>query len=150
MMDTLSKWIQLAGRIALGAVFLLSAIGKLSNWGGTAGFAASKGIPEALLAGATALELLGALSLLAGFKTRWGVIALVVFLVPVTLVFHNFWAVQGPGQQEQIAHFMKNLAIGGGLLIVFATGPGAVSVDARREKAMLAGRGSGEAARGPA
>lgn len=149
-MDTLSKWVQLAGRIALGAIFLLSAIGKLSNWSGTVGFAASKGVPQALLAGATALELLGALSLFAGFKTRWGVTALVVFLVPVTLVFHNFWAVQGPEQQQQMVHFMKNLAIAGGLLIVFAAGPGAVSVDARREKAKLAGRGGGGVARGAA
>jgi len=150
-MDTLSKWIQLAGRIALGAIFLLSAIGKLSNWSGTAAIAASGGVPQALLAGATALELLGALSLIAGFKTRWGVIALVVFLVPVTLVFHNFWAVQGAEQQQQqMAHFMKNLAIGGGLLIVFAAGPGALSVDARREKAILAGRGGGGVARGAA
>jgi putative oxidoreductase len=149
-MDTLSKWLQLAGRIALGAIFLLSAIGKLSNWSGTVGFAAGKGIPQALLAGATALELLGALSLLAGFKTRWGVIALVVFLVPVTLVFHDFWAVQGAEQQQQMAHFLKNLAIAGGLLILFVAGPGAVSVDARREKAVLAGRGGGGAARGAA
>ncbi len=140
-MDTLSKWLQLVGRIALGAIFLLSAIGKLSNWSGTVAIAASGGVPQVLLAGATALELLGALSLIAGFKTRWGVIALVVFLVPATLVFHNFWAVQGAEQQQQMAHFMKNLAIGGGLLIVFAVGPGAVSLDARREKAMLAGSG---------
>jgi putative oxidoreductase len=149
-MDTLSKWLQLAGRIALGAIFLLSAIGKLSNWSGTVGFAAGKGIPQALLAGATALELLGSLSLLAGFKTRWGVIALVVFLVPVTLVFHDFWAVQGAEQQQQMAHFLKNLAIAGGLLILFVAGPGAVSVDARREKAVLAGRGGGGVARGAA
>lgn len=134
--DTLSKWAQLAGRIALGAIFLLSAMGKLSNWSGTAGFAASKGVPQALLAGATALELLGALSLLAGLKTRWGAIALVVFLVPVTLVFHNFWAFQGPEQQQQMIHFMKNLAIAGGLLTLYAAGPGALSVDARREKAI--------------
>jgi putative oxidoreductase len=130
-MDTPLKWVQLMGRIAVGAIFLVSAIGKLVNWSGTVAFVATKGVPEILLAGATALELLGALSLLAGFKTRWGVVALVIFLVPVSLVFHGFWAYQGMEQQQQLVHFMKNVAIGGGLLIVFAAGPDALSVDSR-------------------
>jgi putative oxidoreductase len=149
-MDTPLKWVQLVGRIALGAIFLVSAIGKLANWSGTVAFVATKGVSEVLLAGATALELLGAISLLTGFKTRWGLVALVVFLVPVSLVFHNFWAYQGVEQQQQIGHFMKNVSIGGGLLIVFAAGPGALSVDSRVAKTSTSDQRSAETARGSA
>lgn len=124
----------LAGRLGLGIIFLISGLGKVASWGGTVAYAGAKGVPAILLAGATALEILGALSLLAGWKTRWGVAALVAFLLPVTLVMHNFWAYQGAEAQLQSVEFLKNLAIGGGLLAVLGAGPGALSVDARRSR----------------
>jgi putative oxidoreductase len=130
-MDVSQKWIQLIGRLALGAIFLSSVVGKLTNWSGTVAQAATKGVPEVLLAGATALELVGVVLLLAGFKTRWGAAALVVFLVPVTLVFHGFWGVQGAAHQQQFVQFLKNVAIAGGLLVEFVAGPGLISLDAR-------------------
>jgi putative oxidoreductase len=129
-MSTSSKWVLLVGRIGLGIIFLLSGLGKLAAWNGTVAFVASKGIPEFLLVGATALELLGAVSLLTGFKARWGATALLVFLVPVTLVFHNFWGAQGSEVQEQLTQFLQNVAIAGGLFVELAAGPGALSVDA--------------------
>jgi putative oxidoreductase len=129
-MDASQKWIRLFGRLALGAIFLLSVTGKLTNWSGTVAYAATKGVPEVLLAGATALELVGVVLLLAGFKTHWGAAALVVFLLPVTLVFHNFWAVQGAAHHQQLVEFLKNVAIAGGLLVEFVSGPGAFSLDA--------------------
>jgi len=131
-MDKKSSAALLAGRLGLSIIFLVSGLGKLASWRGTVAFVAAKGVPEILLAGATALEILGALSLLAGWKTRWGVAALVVFLIPVTLIFHNFWAYQGAEAQLQSIQFLKNIAIGGGLLAVLGDGPGAFSVDARR------------------
>jgi len=134
-MDTISKWTQLVGRIALGAIFIVSGLGKLAAWQGTAAYAGSKGVPEVLLAIATALEVLGAISLIVGFRARWGALALLVFLVPVTLVFHNFWAVPAAQQQMEMANFLKNLGIGGGLLIVFGRGAGAFSVDSSRAPA---------------
>jgi putative oxidoreductase len=133
-MDTNSKWLQLAGRLGLGAIFLLSGAGKLANWSGTVAYAGSNGVPQLLLAGATALEVLGAVSLLAGFKTQWGAAALLAFLVPVTFVFHGFWAFTGAEQQQQMINFLKNVSIGGGLLFVLGTIPGALSLDARRER----------------
>lgn len=134
-MNTNSKWSQLVGRVGLGAIFLISGVGKLASWSGTVAYADSKGVPQILLAGAVALELLGAVSLLAGFKTRWGAAALLAFLVPVTLVFHGFWAFTGAEQQQQTIQFLKNLSIGGGLLFVLGTAPaGALSVDARRAR----------------
>ncbi len=145
-MDVSQKWIRLIGRLALGAIFLLSVTGKLTNWGGTVAHAAAKGVPEVLLAGATALELVGVVLLLVGFKTRWGAAALVVFLVPVTLVFHNFWAVQGPAHQQQLVEFLKNVAIAGGLLVEFVAGPGAFNLDARARTGPDAHLGAGKLA----
>lgn len=127
-------WARLAGRLALGTIFIVSGAGKLAAWSGTAAFAASKGVPELLLAGAVALELLGGASLALGYRTRWGALALLAFLVPVTLVFHAFWASPAAEVQLQSIQFLKNLAIAGGLAGVAAVGPGALSVDERRAR----------------
>lgn len=121
----------LAARIGIALIFLLSGVGKVAGWSGAVAHAASRGVPAILLAGATALEILGAISLIAGWKTRWGAAALLVFLVPVTLVFHDFWAAQGAEVQLQMIQFLKNVAMGGGLLAIIGAGPGAFSVDAR-------------------
>jgi putative oxidoreductase len=131
-MDGISKGAQLIGRVALGLIFLISAFGKLAAWSGTAAYAGSKGVPTALLAVATALELLGAISVILGFKARWGALALLIFLASVTPVFHNFWAVPAQQQQLELVNFLKNLSIAGGLLIVLGRGAGPFSIDARR------------------
>jgi putative oxidoreductase len=131
-MDAISKGAQLIGRVALGSIFLISGFGKLAAWSGTAAYAGSKGVSVSLLAIATALELLGAISVVLGFKARWGALALLIFLVPVTLVFHNFWGVPAQQQQLELVNFLKNLSIAGGLLIVLGRGAGAFSIDARR------------------
>jgi putative oxidoreductase len=130
-MDAMSRVGQLVGRIALGVIFILSGFGKVTNWSGTAAYAGSKGVSAGLLAVATALELLGGISVVLGLKARWGAVALLVFLVPVTLVFHNFWAVPPEQQQMEMVNFLKNLSIAGGLLIVLARGAGAYSFDDR-------------------
>lgn len=136
-MEPGSKWVLLISRICLGLIFLISGLGKISNFTDTAALMASKGVPATslLLVVAIALELFGSISLLTGFKTRWGTLALLIFLVPVTLVFHNFWAYVGPQQREQMNQFLKNLAILGGLLALWASGPGPVSLDAKLARA---------------
>src|SRR3954464_15420612 len=126
-MDAMSKWAQVIGRVALGLIFAMSGFGKVAGWSGTAAYASSKGVPTSLLAIATALELLGAVSVVLGFKARWGALALLIFLVPVTLVFHNFWAVAPAQQQDQLVNFLKNVAILGGILIILSRGAGAYS-----------------------
>jgi putative oxidoreductase len=142
-MDRKSSMVMVVARLGLGVIFLASGLGKLTGWSGAVAYAASKGVPEVLLAGAVALEILGAASLLAGWKTRWGVAALVVFLVPVTALFHGPWTAQGAEVQAQLIQFLKNLAIAGGLLAVGAAGPGAFSLDARRERASNANAAEG-------
>jgi putative oxidoreductase len=126
-----SKYVVLVGRILLSFIFVLSGLGKLFQFNATAGMMSAKGLPVAsfLLLGAIAFELFGGLSVLTGFKTRLGAILLIIFLVPVTLVFHNFWAYQGMDQQMQMANFLKNVGLAGGLALVAVFGPGPVSVD---------------------
>ncbi len=73
---------------------------------------------------AIAIELAGGLSVLLGYKTRWGAIALTLFLIPATLIFHTNFA-----DQMQTIHVMKNLAILGGLLMIIQYGAGRISFD---------------------
>ncbi len=80
--------------------------------------------------------------LLLGFKARVGAVLLIIFLIPATLIFHNFWAFEGMERQMQMIMFMKNLAILGGLLLVLGLGPGPISVDQRQSTiAGVRGRG---------
>jgi len=121
----------LFGRIFLSAIFLLSAFGKIMDWSGTTQHMAEKGMVATsfFLTVALILEVFGGLSVLFGFFTRWGAAALIVFLVCVTPVFHNFWAEEGMARMNQMQHFMKNAAMMGGLLMVAALGPGRFSLD---------------------
>lgn len=87
------------------------------------------------LLGAIALEVLGGASIVLGFKARLGALLLIVFLIPATLIFHNFWAFGLQQMQEQMVHFLKNLSILGGLLFVATHGAGSFSLDSRLSRA---------------
>ena len=115
----------LAGRILLALIFLLSGIDKFVHYAPTLGYMQKAGLPfpEVLLVVSAILEIAAALAIIAGWKTRWAAAALVLWMIPVTLVFHS-----PAGGQEQMAHFMKNIAITGGLLVLWALGPGALSL----------------------
>ncbi|MGC8915448.1 MAG: DoxX family protein [Thermoanaerobaculum sp.] len=115
-------------------IFIVSGINKIMDWDGTAGYMASKGMPMVplFLLGALVFELVGGLSVLLGFKARMGAILLIIFIVPATLIFHNFWTLEGMERQIQMMMFMKNLAILGGLLLVLGLGPGPASLDEKK------------------
>lgn len=123
----------LIGRILLALMFLGAGISKFGGLDGTAGYIASAGLPlPKLLAIATAvLEVVAALMLLVGWQARWAALALAAFTLLATLLFHNYWAMPVAQQFTQQLMFMKNLAIVGGLLVVFAFGAGALSLDRR-------------------
>jgi putative oxidoreductase len=129
-----SAYAVIPGRLFLAAIFLWSGLGKVMNWEGTAGYMAMKGMPliPLFLALAILFELGGGLSLLIGFKGRLGALALFAFLVPTTLIFHNFWAVPDNEVMIQTIMFLKNLAIMGGLLMVAALGTGPFSLGRRK------------------
>lgn len=124
----------LAGRILMALIFLNSGFGKITGFAGTAGFMASKGMPfaEVLLAGALVFELAGAIMLILGWRVHWGALLLIVFMIPATLMFHNFWAVDAAQYQNQLNHFLKNVAMTGGLLYIMAFGAGPLGLDSRK------------------
>jgi putative oxidoreductase len=124
----------LAGRILVALIFVLSGFGKITGFEGTVGYIASKGLPLPQLAtiGALLIELVGGILLIVGWQTRWAATAIFLFLIPTTLIFHPFWAVEAAQQQMQQINFMKNLAIMGGVLYVMAFGAGPLSLDNRQ------------------
>jgi putative oxidoreductase len=130
-MNAYQPWGLLAGRILLAHIFLLSGYGKITGFAGTAGYMAKYGMPmiEFFLVCAILLELVGGLMLVLGWKARWGALALIVFVVPTTLIFHAYWAVPPEQAYGQMIQFQKNLAILGGLLYVAFMGPGKLSLD---------------------
>ena len=123
----------LLGRALLAGLFVWSGLGKILGFAGTAGYIASKGLPmpEMLAAIAVLAEIGLGLALLIGFRARWAALGLALFLLVITPIFHNFWAVPPEQVQMQKINFLKNAAIVGGLLLIFAFGAGRYSVDRR-------------------
>jgi len=119
------------GRLLISLIFILSGAGKLAAPAATIGYIASTGLPLATLgyAAAVIVELGGGLLLLAGYQTRIVASVLAVFSIITALVFHHAF-----GDQNQMIHFMKNLAMAGGLLQVASFGAGAFSLDGRSGK----------------
>jgi putative oxidoreductase len=114
----------LAGRILIALIFLDSGIRKFIYYHGTLGYMTKAGLPfpEVLVIASGIIETLCALAIIVGWNTRAAAWVLVAWMIPVTLIFHN-----PAGGQDQMVHFMKNLAITGGLLALAAFGPGAWS-----------------------
>lgn len=124
------------GRALFAAIFLYSSIGHFSQ--ATIHYAASHGVPLAnlLVPASGVLAFVGGLSVLLGLKARYGAAMLVAFLVPVTLLMHDFWNVADPMmRQTQQVMFLKNLSMLGGALFLLHHGAGPVSLDARGEGA---------------
>lgn len=120
----------LVGRTLLVLIFVISGIGKISKFAATAGYMASKGLPfsEVLLVATIIAEVGGGIALILGWQARWAALAIFLFLVPTTLIFHNFWAVDTEQYQNQFNHFFKNVCIMGGMLYIMAFGPGPFSL----------------------
>ncbi|MGO4738179.1 DoxX family protein [Bosea sp. 2KB_26] len=115
---------KLVGRILLALMFVLAGYSKISGYAGTQQYMASAGVPAILLPLVIAVELLGGLMVVLGWKTRLAALALAGFTLAATLLFHMNWA-----QPMQQLLFMKNLSIVGGFLVLFAAGPGRLSLD---------------------
>ena len=119
----------LIGRILIAALFLIAAYNKLKGLGGTTAYFTKLGLPGPSI-GAPAVAIFEALVgvlILVGFKTRLVALAVAVFVVAAALIAHTNFA-----DGNQLNHFLKNLAIAGGLLALFVSGAGAFSVDAKK------------------
>lgn len=124
----------LVGRILLAWMFVPAGWSKIGGYSGTVGYATSAGLPmpEVGVAVAIAIELIGGLMLLVGFKTRWAALALAVFTAVASFYFHNYWGMPEAQQAMQKLMFGKNLAIVGGLLAFAAFGAGRFSLEGRK------------------
>jgi putative oxidoreductase len=129
-MTSLSPATNLAGRTLIAAIFLISGIGKIAGYSGTAAYMESMGVPGALLLPTIVLEIGGALAIIAGWRTRLTAVTLGAFTLLAGILFHGNFA--DPMQQIM---FLKNVAIAGGFLFLAANGAGAWSLDARRARA---------------
>jgi len=116
----------LIGRVLLVLIFVISGIGKIGNLEGTAQYMAQHGMPFVpfFLVGAIFLELVGSITVILGYFTRFGALLLIVFLIPTTLIFHTNFA-----DQVQMIMFLKNVSMLGGCLILLAQGAGGFSLD---------------------
>jgi putative oxidoreductase len=132
--DRTMNYLVLLGRVLYVAIFIMAAPGHFSA--GTIGYAASQGVPLASIAVPLSgmIALAGGLSILLGYRARWGAWLIVLFLVPVTVMMHNFWAVRDPNaaQLQQIM-FMKNLSMLGAALMIAHFGSGPLSLDDRKK-----------------
>ena len=115
---------ELFGRLMLATIFVVSGIGKIAGYAGTAGYMEALGVPGALLPAVIALELGGGIALALGWKTRLVAFLLGGFTMLAALVFHANLA-----DQIQQIMFLKNVAISGAFLALLANGPGALSLD---------------------
>lgn len=116
----------LFGRIGLSLIFIVSGSAKIAGYAGTQAYMEAMGVPGALLPLVIALEIGAGIAALAGAFTRWAALALAAFSILTAALFHANFA-----DPTQAIAFWKNVAIAGGLLLLAAHGPGAISIDAR-------------------
>jgi putative oxidoreductase len=133
MSQVLQGPLSVLGRLLLSAIFLMSALAsKIPQFSQVAKIMESAGVPapQLLLVGAIVFLLAGSVSVIVGYRGRIGAGLLLTFLVLATYYFHPFWRFEGEAQQQQMAHFLKNLALMGAMLFIMANGTGPWSLDA--------------------
>jgi putative oxidoreductase len=128
---SLFDWAGVIGRLGLALLFLWSGYEKVAHPASTVAYMQSYGVPAAdvLMWPALLLELVGGAMLVLGWKARWVALALAGYTFAATFVFHAYWSVPADQVMNQQIHFMSNLAIAGGLLLVFAHGSGRYALD---------------------
>lgn len=124
----MQKYGALLSRLLISMIFIISGLGKIFDPAATTGYMKSVGMPAVgfFLIMAIIFELGGGISVLIGYKAQLGALALIVFLIPTTLIFHTNFS-----DQIQMIMFMKNLAILGALIAIATNGPGAMSLDTK-------------------
>lgn len=130
-----SLWAVPIGRFFYSLIFILAGFNHFNS--GSVSYAAAQGVPFAdiLVPLSGVLALAGGLSVLFGYHTRMGAIVLLFFLVPVTMLMHNFWTLADPlAFQAQMVHFLKNLALIGAAIIFAFYGAGPISIDKKMAK----------------
>ena len=121
----------LVGRILLSLVFLVAGVRKALTFAATAGYFAKLGmpVPEVMVVLAIIVEVGGAALLIVGWKARQAAWALAIFTLIATFMAHRFWEFPDAQYANQLNHFLKNLAIIGGMMFIASCGPGSLSVE---------------------
>lgn len=130
-----SLWAVPLGRFLFSLIFVMAGINHFSS--GSIGYAASAGIPMAdiLVPISGLIALIGGLSILVGYHARFGATLILIFLIPITILMHNFWSFSDPEMiQLQMTHFMKNLSMIGAAVLIAFYGAGPISYDNHRAK----------------
>ena len=121
--------LDLLGRILISVLFFLNGVFKISNYEGTIGWMESFGMPGMFLIPAIILEVAGPILIIIGYKTKLASGLLSLFCIATAIIFHNDFA-----DQMQFNSFLKNIALAGGFLILFANGAKAISLDNKFKK----------------
>lgn len=118
-------------RFLVALIFLMSGAGKLFGFAATSQMMGGVGFPAPsfFLVCAISIEIIAGACLLFGFKAKYAAIALIIFLIPATLIFHASGITDPVQGQEQMINTLKNLAIIGALLKFAADGAGLFSLD---------------------
>ena len=134
MSNSSTSIVALFGRILLSLVFIMGGVGKITGFSYEEGMVAAQHfpLPAVALGIALLIELVGGLAILTGLFARITAWIVFLYMIPTTLVFHNFWAMQGADRIDTMIHFQKNIAIMGGLLLLATFGAGAYSIDSAR------------------
>ena len=130
-MERSNRYLPLLGRVLIGAPFMMSGLGKLTAHAATVGYISSVGLPLPELGWviAIAVELIGGVLLICGFRARTVALILVLFALATAICFHRNFA-----DQNQMIHFLKNVMLAGGLLQIVYFGAGPMSIDSTRNR----------------
>jgi len=114
------------GRLAIGALFIWAGLGKIFNFDGVSAYMGGHQMTMVtpLLIGAIVLEILGGLFIVFGWKARITAAVLIIYLIVVSVIFHNFWALDGAARAAELSNLMHNVAIIGGLFYILGCGSG--------------------------
>ncbi len=123
-MQNIQQYSALVGRIFISVIFLMAGLNKISTYSGTAAYMDAMGVPSLLLPLVIITEVIGAVAIIVGFKTRLVAFLMAGFSLLSALFFHLDFA-----DQTQSIMFMKNVAIAGGFLFLVAHGPGKWALD---------------------
>jgi putative oxidoreductase len=123
----------LAARILLALLFIIFGWKKLTGFSGTVIYMAATGAPVPVLSAAIAvvMEFFVGLAILLGIATRPLALLLLLYTLATAIIGHHYWTMTGMGQFEAMINFYKNVSIMGGLLLLYVTGAGKYSIDAK-------------------
>jgi len=134
-----SNYAQAISRVLISAVFIVfgyiqfthignyianPAVIKVAGWTGIL-------TPTIIAYMVASIDLFGGILILVGYQTRWTSVVLIVFVALTCILVHNFWTMEGPARAANQANFYKNLALIGGLLLIYVHGPGTCSLEHR-------------------